>query len=196
MHHAVRARTRMVRKVAASLLFVRGRGVTDDFRTDCRNFARMTGSAHCRRARGCALAAASLSQSLQVHTMMRTALVTVAFATLTMTAAPGVLAQTDLNANAPDAAREQAASPYSDTELKAFVGAALDVVRIKDTYTPLLEAATTPEQEMMVKQQASQEMTQAVESKGLSVDRFQEILVSAQADPELAQRINQQLQSR
>ncbi|HVO90976.1 MAG TPA: DUF4168 domain-containing protein [Casimicrobiaceae bacterium] len=109
---------------------------------------------------------------------------------------PPAFAQVDSNAPDQGVTAEPSTPYYSDDELKSFVGAALDVIRVKDAYTPLLEAAATPEQATLVKQQASAEMTKAVEGQGMTVDRFQEILTNAQGAPDLAARINQQLQSR
>jgi hypothetical protein len=48
------------------------------------------------------------------------------------------------------------ASSYSDTELRSFALAALNVERIKNLYLSKLEAATTPEQQQEVRKAAEQ----------------------------------------
>src|SRR4051812_47541574 len=86
------------------------------------------------------------------------------------------------------------AQPFSDRELAQFAGAALVLQRINDDVVPKLEAASTSDEQEELAQAASLEMVQAVEGRGLTVDRFQEILLQAQTDPLVAQRVVQYLQ--
>lgn len=83
---------------------------------------------------------------------------------------------------------------YSDTELKSFAAAVLEVQRINDVYTEKLQAASTPEEKETVVQTASNQMTQVVEKNGMSVDRFTQILSHAQTNPGLADRVRKHLQ--
>lgn len=85
--------------------------------------------------------------------------------------------------------------PYSDEELQQFAGAAISVQRINDDVAPKLEAAGSPEEQQELAQAASIEMVQAVEGKGMSVDRFEEILYHAQTNPLVAQRVAQLIES-
>lgn len=78
---------------------------------------------------------------------------------------------------------------YGDEELKSFASAAIAVQRINDFYLPKLQAAQSVQEEQDVQRTASGEMTQAVESTGMTVDKFNEILVIAQLNPEIADRI-------
>lgn len=78
---------------------------------------------------------------------------------------------------------------YSEQELKLFAGVAIEVQRISDFYLPRLQAAQSAEEEQEVRRAASGEMAQAVEKKGMTVDKFNEIMVVAQLNPELADRI-------
>ena len=89
-------------------------------------------------------------------------------------------------------AREGSAS-FSDTDLKSFVIAALEVERISDTYLPKLKAAKTPEEQQQVENAASREMVKAVENKGMSIDKYQEIATEAQANPAVAERVKQHI---
>jgi hypothetical protein len=84
--------------------------------------------------------------------LRRTLLTTIAFAVLGASWAPIASAQAP---GAPAIERPQQASSYSDTELKSFALAALNVQRIRNLYLPKLEAAKTPEQEWEVREAAA-----------------------------------------
>jgi hypothetical protein len=88
-------------------------------------------------------------------------------------------------------AAQQAPQDFNDTELKSFAVALVQVSRINDNYLPIYRAAKTPEEQQAVEQKASQEMVQAVEGTGMSVAKYQEILVQARKNPEIANRINE-----
>ena len=120
--------------------------------------------------------------------MIRSTILTIAFAILGVAWAPVSFAQLG------QAAAEQAAKSYSDAELQSFAEAALEVKRIKGTYIPKLEAAESLAEQQEVKQAASQEIKRAVEERGISVDKYQEILASALTNPEIAQRVNKYLE--
>lgn len=83
---------------------------------------------------------------------------------------------------------------YSDTELKSFAAAVLEVQRINDVYSAKLQAAATPEEQDTVVQTATNQMTQVVEKNGMSVDRFTQILGDAQMSPGLADRVRRHMQ--
>lgn len=91
------------------------------------------------------------------------------------------------------AAREGSGASFSDADLKSFVIAALEVERISDTYLPKLKAAKTAEEQQQVENAASREMVKAVENKGISVDKYQEIATEAQANPAIAERVKQHI---
>ena len=91
------------------------------------------------------------------------------------------------------AVAEQSAPAYSDTELQSFAEAALEVKRIKDEYMPRLEAADTADEEEQVKEEASKEMVHAVEERGLSVQKYHEILMAALLDDAVAGRVGKYL---
>src|ERR1700751_1451431 len=83
---------------------------------------------------------------------------------------------------------ESSSANYSDAELKSFADAALEVKHIKETYLPKMEVAKNELEQEKLKQAAIKEMTQAVEQRGLKVDKYQEILAAALTRPELAKR--------
>ena len=83
---------------------------------------------------------------------------------------------------------------YSDTELKTFAVAVMEVQRINEVYSAKLQAASTPEEQETVVQTATNQMTQVVEKNGMSVDRFTQILNHAQMSPGLADRVRKHMQ--
>ena len=88
---------------------------------------------------------------------------------------------------------ERATSNFNDSELKSFAGAVVEVQRINDTFVPKLESAKSPEEQAQIRQTASQEMVRAVEDKGMSVEKYKEILAHAQANPTVAARVQEHI---
>ena len=101
--------------------------------------------------------------------------------------APVTLAQTA----SPPASVGSSQRDFNDSELKSFAAALVQVSRINDNYLPIFYAAKTPEEQQAVEQKASQEMVQAVQGAGMTVDQYQEILSLARSNPEVANRINE-----
>jgi len=104
--------------------------------------------------------------------------------------APAVLSQTTAPAQV-----EQAASPYSDAELKSFAVALVEVHRINDSYTQKLASAQSPEEQQQIRDTASKEMVRAVETEGMSVEKYKEILSQAQNNPAVAERVKEHIRS-
>ena len=111
------------------------------------------------------------------------------FLAVTAAALMGIAPAPALFAQADEPAAQQNAPSYSDAELKSFAVAVLEVQRINNTYLAKLQAAATREEQEQVLQSATDELTQAVEKNGMSVDRFTQILAHAQANPDLAGRV-------
>jgi predicted lipid-binding transport protein (Tim44 family) len=88
------------------------------------------------------------------------------------------------------AAAPQQQSAISDQDLKTFAGAAKEVQQINQTYVPAYQSAQTDEQRKAIEQEAMTKMSQAVKDKGLTVDKYNQIVQAAQADPQLAQQID------
>jgi len=101
------------------------------------------------------------------------------------------LAESDESAPEQSASPEKPAAPYSDAELRSFAVALLEVDRIKTTYAPKL--ALTLRAQQQVKQAASEEMVQALKEQGMSVDKYQEILINVQTNPALAGKVDHYL---
>lgn len=89
----------------------------------------------------------------------------------------------------------QTAPAYSDSELKSFAVAVLEVQRINDAYVQRLSTAATPEEQQQLRRSASQEMVRAVEKEGMSVDKYKEIMSHAQTNPAVAERVKEHIRS-
>lgn len=81
-------------------------------------------------------------------------------------------------------------SPVSDEEIWNFVRAVDDVSDIVQEVRPQLEAASDQEEAQLIQQAAQAQMLQAVEDQGLTPERYNEINMAAQSDPELGERIS------
>ena len=95
----------------------------------------------------------------------------------------------------PPATMEAPAAPFDEGKLQSFVVAFLQVDEINRTYLPQMQEADSTEEQQQIQQQATQEMSTAVENaEGINVDEFNAINESAQANPELASQLNQMIQ--
>ncbi|TWT09958.1 DUF4168 domain-containing protein [Reyranella sp. CPCC 100927] len=79
----------------------------------------------------------------------------------------------------------------SDKEIDTFAAAATEVRQLNKQWSPKVQEAAkqSPEAAEKTRQQALTEMAQAVERKGMSVDRYQQIFEIAQADREVQRKI-------
>ena len=87
--------------------------------------------------------------------------------------------------------QQQQVPDFSDQELQQFAEAATDIQEISAQWEPRLQQAETQEEIEQVRQAANEEMVEAIEDNGLSVEKYSEIYMSAQSDPELNERVNQ-----
>ena len=103
------------------------------------------------------------------------------------------MAQAQQQQRSPQVQTQQPA--VSDKEIQAFAAAATEVQQLNRKWVPRVQAAAEqgPDAENKARQQARAELTEAVQKKGLSVDRYNSILQLAQADPELQRKIQQRL---
>ena len=119
--------------------------------------------------------------------MDRTGLLTlITVVVLAIAPAPAVLAQ-----QATPPAADQSTSSYSETELRSFAVAVLEVQKINMAYLPRFEAAGSTEEQEQVLEAAKQEVAQVIQKQGISTDRFHQILGHTQADPGLAEKVRQ-----
>ncbi|HUH93778.1 MAG TPA: DUF4168 domain-containing protein [Casimicrobiaceae bacterium] len=130
--------------------------------------------------------------------MMRSSVLTVALVLFSVAYTPTLFAETDAEQSPPaDQAAPTEPSPstpsYSDQQLHSFAVAMLEVERIKSNYAPKL--AENLRQQAQVKQAAALELLLALKQQGMSVDKYQEMLANVQADPQLADKVNEYLTS-
>jgi flagellar biosynthesis component FlhA len=95
-------------------------------------------------------------------------------------------------AASPAAAQATApATEMSDEQLRRFAAAALQVQEIGRDWEAQAQAAENEAEVEALREQAQVEMVQAVESEGLSVGDYNAIVAAADADPDIAARIQQ-----
>lgn len=125
---------------------------------------------------------------------IRTAIFSAALGVSGMTLAPA-LAQETMEAPVEAPVEAPAGATYDESKLQSFVVAFLQVDEINRTYAPQLQEAEGEEAQGAVREEASQQMMQAVESvDGITVEEYGEIIQQAQTDPALAEQINGYIQ--
>ena len=86
----------------------------------------------------------------------------------------------------------QAQTEFSDQQLESFVVAALAVDELIREWNPRIQAAENDEQAAQFREEANAALLESItETDGITVEEYQEIGRAAQADPELAARINE-----
>jgi len=105
---------------------------------------------------------------------------------LTLPAAPSVADEPAANAAA-------AKAKISEKRLNDFVAAAKDVYAIRQKYAPKFKDAKDDGEKEQVLQTARGEMKSAIENRGLTVEQYNDVLVAAKGDQELADRIGKML---
>lgn len=89
---------------------------------------------------------------------------------------------------APTVAQEQPAQPsetLSQEQLTAFADAALDVQQVRAEFDGQMQAAESPEEAARLQQEAQEQATEAVESRGLTAGEYTAIADAANQDPTL-----------
>lgn len=80
---------------------------------------------------------------------------------------------------------------FTEEKLRSFAVAYLQVDAINNNYLPQVEAAATPEEQQQLREEAAQQMVDAVEqSDGITPAEYGEIIQAAQSDAELAQQLS------
>jgi len=82
------------------------------------------------------------------------------------------------------------APAVTEEKLQSFAVAFVEVEKIKQQYTQRLQEAASETEQQQIQNEAGERMLQAVEATdGISLDEYNQIIQSAQADPNLAQRV-------
>lgn len=85
-------------------------------------------------------------------------------------------------------------SEVSARELDQFAAAALKVQDIHHTAQQQIEAAESPADQAKIQQQAQKEMVTEIEAQGLTIPRYEQIVVAMRSDETVAKRIMKRLQ--
>ncbi|MGY6627754.1 MAG: DUF4168 domain-containing protein [Oceanicaulis sp.] len=130
---------------------------------------------------------------VDMPTMFKTTASALALALGAAYAAPAAMAQQQQppQQQGMQAQQQPEIAPVSDEEIWQFVRAVDDVSDIVDEMRPQLEAANGQEEAQMIQQAAQAQMLEAVEGHGLTPQRYNEINMAAQSDPELGARISE-----
>ena len=110
---------------------------------------------------------------------------------LALASAPPAAAQAQQQQSPPPG---QQAPSYSGDQLESYAEAVIKVQEINKSYAPKLEAAETMEQRQRVREEATEEMVEAIRAEGLSVETYNEIFSAAQADLRLMERVNRHVE--
>jgi hypothetical protein len=96
-------------------------------------------------------------------------------------------------ANQTPSPEQLSTAPVSDTEIEQFAAAALEVQTLHNQVAPKLEQAADPEELARLREETEREMRWAIEETGLTVQRYQDIFVAFQRDPEINAKVREQL---
>jgi DNA-directed RNA polymerase specialized sigma54-like protein len=110
-----------------------------------------------------------------------------------LAAAPALAEDYDYDTPPP---QEQQAAPVSEAKLDQFVTALNEVHAIRNEAAEELEATTDPQDAQEVQQKAQQQMIEAVEEAGLTIEEYNQIATMMGSDPELQERISARLEER
>ena len=85
------------------------------------------------------------------------------------------------------------APSYGEDVLNSFAVAAVKVHRINSAYVRKMEGARSDPEKEQLEQLANDEMVQAVEDEGLTVDTYQTIASRLDTDPALAESVKHKI---
>jgi hypothetical protein len=103
---------------------------------------------------------------------------------------PQAQAPSGVQAEGPVAARPMLdPNTLSDEELNAYADAVINVGEVRENYEPQIEASATIQQQQQLARQMQIAMVDAIEDSGMGVQRYNEISVYANGNPELREDI-------
>jgi hypothetical protein len=92
--------------------------------------------------------------------------------------------------------QQQQPAVVDETKLDQFVEALSEVHAIRNEAAVELESTDNTEDAQAVQQRAQQQMIEAVEEAGLSIEEYNRIATLMGSDPELQQRVSAKLEER
>jgi hypothetical protein len=93
------------------------------------------------------------------------------------------------------AKQEAPKASFSDKRLNDFAAAAKEVFAIRQKYAPQFKAADNDIAKKQIVQSARGEMEQAIKSKGLTLEQYNEVLVAARDDQMLADKLGKMMET-
>jgi hypothetical protein len=105
---------------------------------------------------------------------------------------PASIAQAQSTSPAPSPAPSQQTPAISDQKLDAAANAIKEVAAVKDKYQQRLQAASPSDKDGIVNE-ANAALTKAITDQGLSIEEYNSILVVAQNDPTVREKILQRI---
>ena len=84
----------------------------------------------------------------------------------------------------------------SEAKIDQFVDALTEISVIRETASAQLETTTDTAEAQQIQMRAQEEMIQAVENAGLSVEEYNQIAALMGSDPELQERVHTRLEER
>lgn len=78
-----------------------------------------------------------------------------------------------------------------DTQLQSFAAATLEVERLNQEWAGRIADAENSEEQQALRNQALEQMASAVREEGLSVSEYNAIVEVVQADPEVAETVDE-----
>ncbi|WP_425353393.1 DUF4168 domain-containing protein [Salinicola halophyticus] len=129
---------------------------------------------------------------MEVFMQRITAIIAAALMTTGM-ASTAAMAQDNAN-SAPQSQSQAAAKNFSDEELQQFADASQEIASISQNYTQKLQNASDEGDQQEIRQQANDEMVEAVKDSGMDVEKFNSIGQAVQQDPQLMQRVKGMVQ--
>lgn len=86
------------------------------------------------------------------------------------------------------------ATSISDSDIEAFARVQGQIVQLQERYNQRMAEAADDAERQEINQQANQEMVDVIQSAGLSIEMYNQILTEAQNNPEIIERINRVIQ--
>lgn len=125
----------------------------------------------------------------------RTLTAALAAAGMSLAAASPAIAQGQAPAQ-PQQIEPMPNAELTDAKVEDFIDAATSVRAVVQEYQPRMQAAQSQQEAAAIQQEAQGQLIIAVEEAGLTPREYQRIAAAAQSDPEVAQRLQAEAESR
>lgn len=89
----------------------------------------------------------------------------------------------------------QAQVSVTDQKIASYASAAIEVENLRGAWSKRIVAAESESEQAELRQQANDEMVNAVKEEGLSVEEYNSITEAAQQDPDLRSQITKEIEA-